>query len=70
MRIWHWAMPPMTGITASNNPAKISDLEQKGIKIEERIPLLPTIYDDNYDYLLTKAQRMNHLLNLDMLLHG
>ncbi len=54
----------------TNNPAKISDLEQKGIQIEERIPLLPTIYDDNYGYLLAKVQRMNHLLNLDMLLHG
>lgn len=54
----------------TNNPAKISDLEQKGIQIEERIPLLPTVYDENYDYLLAKVQRMNHLLNLDGLLHG
>ncbi len=54
----------------TNNPAKIADLEEKGIHIEERIPLLPTVYEDNYGYLLAKAQRMHHLLNLDGLLHG
>jgi 3,4-dihydroxy 2-butanone 4-phosphate synthase / GTP cyclohydrolase II len=54
----------------TNNPAKIKDLEEKGIKIEERIPLLPTVYPDNYFYILSKAQRMNHLINLDALLRG
>jgi 3,4-dihydroxy 2-butanone 4-phosphate synthase / GTP cyclohydrolase II len=54
----------------TNNPAKIKDLEEKGIQIEERIPLLPTVYPDNYFYILSKAQRMNHLINLDTLLRG
>lgn len=51
----------------TNNPSKITDLEQKGICIEERVPLIATVYDDNYSYLLTKAQRMHHLINLDLL---
>jgi GTP cyclohydrolase II len=45
----------------------MSDLERKGVHIEERIALEPTIYEDNYGYLLTKAVRMNHLLNLNLL---
>jgi GTP cyclohydrolase II len=54
----------------TNNPAKITDLEQRGLKVEERIPLVPTVYADNYSYLLAKAQRMHHLINLDTLFPG
>ncbi|MEW6178427.1 MAG: GTP cyclohydrolase II [Chloroflexota bacterium] len=51
----------------TNNPVKISDLEAHGIKVVERIPLIPTIYPDNAAYLLTKIKRMNHLLDADLL---
>jgi GTP cyclohydrolase II len=48
----------------TNNPTKILDLQALGIKVEERIPLIPTINQDNEQYLVTKVLRMNHLLSL------
>lgn len=54
----------------TNNPTKVTELEEKGVVIAERIPMMPTIYPDNYYYLLTKAQRMNHLINLSLLPRG
>jgi 3,4-dihydroxy 2-butanone 4-phosphate synthase/GTP cyclohydrolase II len=48
----------------TNNPTKILDLQALGIKVEERIPLVPTIYRDNEQYLVTKVLRMNHLLSI------
>jgi GTP cyclohydrolase II len=49
----------------TNNPSKINHLRQLGIRVNERVELEPVIYADNFNYLLTKVQRMNHLLNLD-----
>ncbi|HVP20487.1 MAG TPA: GTP cyclohydrolase II [Anaerolineaceae bacterium] len=49
----------------TNNPDKIVEMENRGIKIDERIALMPTVTADNAAYLLTKIQRMNHLLELD-----
>jgi GTP cyclohydrolase II len=51
----------------TNNPDKIMDLERGGIAVTERIPLVTTVYKDNAAYLLTKAQRMNHLLDIQMM---
>ena len=51
----------------TNNPTKIEHLKKLGIRISERIQMNPTIYADNASYLLTKVQRMNHLLNLNPL---
>jgi 3,4-dihydroxy 2-butanone 4-phosphate synthase/GTP cyclohydrolase II len=48
----------------TNNPTKIDEMEKRGIKVTDRIALIPTIYQDNMNYLVTKIQRMNHLLNL------
>jgi GTP cyclohydrolase II len=48
----------------TNNPAKILDLQAQGIKVEERIPVVPTFYQDNEQYLITKVLRMNHLFNI------
>jgi GTP cyclohydrolase II len=50
----------------TNNPQKITEMEIRGIKVEERIATLPTVYADNAAYLLTKIQRMNHLFNMDL----
>jgi 3,4-dihydroxy 2-butanone 4-phosphate synthase / GTP cyclohydrolase II len=50
----------------TNNPDKVHELEERGIRVEERIGLVPTVYADNYSYLLTKAQRMNHQISLDL----
>lgn len=47
----------------TNNPVKIDALSQRGIRINERVRIDPTITPDNARYLLTKVQRMNHLLD-------
>jgi 3,4-dihydroxy 2-butanone 4-phosphate synthase/GTP cyclohydrolase II len=52
----------------TNNPTKIHDLQDLGVTITGRLPLEPTVYPDNAAYLLTKADRMAHLLNRDHLL--
>ncbi|MCB1671209.1 MAG: GTP cyclohydrolase II [Pseudomonadales bacterium] len=48
----------------TNNPAKISALEAAGIDVRERVSLEVAANADNVDYLMTKAQRMNHLLHV------
>ena len=48
----------------TNNPSKIDHLVNLGIQVNERVPVEATVYADNAYYLFTKAQRMNHLLNL------
>jgi hypothetical protein len=35
--------------------------------VDERIPLVTTIHADNAGYLLTKAQRMDHIIDIDAL---
>lgn len=44
----------------TNNPDKVSDLEDYGIKVAERVPLTPRPNDHNLAYLLTKRDRMGH----------
>ena len=46
----------------TNNPHKIESLENLGIEITERLPLISRVTPENCEYLLTKARRMNHLL--------
>ncbi|MEX2468760.1 MAG: GTP cyclohydrolase II [Pseudohongiellaceae bacterium] len=48
----------------TNNPAKISSLEAEGIKVNERVELESSINPENSRYLMTKVERMNHLLSL------
>lgn len=48
----------------TNNPLKIKSLHELGITVEQQLPLHPTVNESNFRYLLTKALRMNHLLNL------
>jgi len=48
----------------TNNPVKISRLAELGIRVVERVPINPTVTEENAHYLFTKAQRMNHLLDL------
>ncbi len=54
----------------TNNPAKIDQLEQFGIIIEERLPIESTVTQDNAAYLATKIQRMRHLLTLPVYTNG
>ncbi|WP_122817323.1 bifunctional 3,4-dihydroxy-2-butanone-4-phosphate synthase/GTP cyclohydrolase II [Nocardioides pantholopis] len=46
----------------TNNPGKVSDLEDYGITVTERVPLTPHPNDHNLAYLLTKRDRMGHVL--------
>ncbi|MCB8988781.1 MAG: GTP cyclohydrolase II [Ardenticatenaceae bacterium] len=49
----------------TNNPDKIESLEQQGIPVTARVPLTTRVTPENRTYLLTKVQRMRHLLNLE-----
>ncbi|HEX8137911.1 MAG TPA: GTP cyclohydrolase II [Pyrinomonadaceae bacterium] len=51
----------------TNNPLKIDSLQASGVKVTTRVPIRSHVTAENAAYLLTKAQRMNHTLNLDSL---
>lgn len=51
----------------TNNPAKISALEAKGINVSGRVSLAIAANTDNAGYLLTKVQRMDHILSIEPL---
>ena len=46
----------------TNNPDKLTNLEENGITVAERIPLTPHPNGHNLAYLLTKRDRMGHVL--------
>ena len=48
----------------TNNPQKIVDLEQYGIEVVQRIPLIAKPNSTNLAYLKTKQTKLGHLLNL------
>ncbi len=50
----------------TNNPAKIVGLEAHGIAVVERTPMTIMPNTDNRHYLLTKRERMGHLLPLPL----
>ncbi len=47
----------------TNNPGKISGLEQYGIEITERVPILIAANEFNEKYLHTKESRMGHIFS-------
>ena len=47
----------------SNNPDKIAALEKCGVQVVERVPCQPPPMDSTADYLLTKRNKMGHLLD-------
>ena len=51
----------------SNNPDKVQQLENHGINVEERMPLLAGIGEDNKEYLKTKLERMGHEIDKNKL---
>jgi len=51
----------------SNNPDKVQQLEKHGINVEERMPILAGIGDQNRGYLKTKLERMGHEIDKDEL---
>ncbi|MBU1801718.1 MAG: GTP cyclohydrolase II, partial [Actinobacteria bacterium] len=46
----------------TNNPDKVSNLDEYGVPVVERVPLTPHPNDHNLAYLLTKRDRMGHQL--------
>ncbi|MGZ4937077.1 MAG: GTP cyclohydrolase II [Halobacteriota archaeon] len=48
----------------TNNPHKVARLGELGVSVKQRLPLHPTVNESNFSYLLTKAVRMNHSLNV------
>ncbi|MFC1803330.1 GTP cyclohydrolase II [Thermoproteota archaeon] len=49
----------------TNNPDKIRQLSQYGIKVNERVPLEIPVHKDDEDYMRTKRERFGHQLHLD-----
>jgi 3,4-dihydroxy 2-butanone 4-phosphate synthase/GTP cyclohydrolase II len=46
----------------TNNPDKVTSLEEYGVPVAERVPLTPRQNDHNIGYLMTKRDRMGHQL--------
>ena len=46
----------------SNNPDKVKQLEQNGVKVVERVPCQPRTSHRSRGYLLTKKNKLGHLL--------
>jgi GTP cyclohydrolase II len=46
----------------TNNPDKVTDLEEAGLRVEERIPLHVPVDEEVVPYLDTKRDRLGHLL--------
>ncbi|WP_243358085.1 bifunctional 3,4-dihydroxy-2-butanone-4-phosphate synthase/GTP cyclohydrolase II [Fundidesulfovibrio terrae] len=49
----------------TNNPKKIVGLEGYGLEVVERVPIEMNACETNIDYLLTKKEKMGHMLNLE-----
>jgi GTP cyclohydrolase II len=47
----------------SNNPEKVRQLEQAGIRVVERVPCQPRVSKSSRSYLQTKKRKMGHLLD-------
>lgn len=47
----------------SNNPEKVRQLEQAGIRVTQRVPCQPRISKTSRAYLQTKKSKMGHLLD-------
>ena len=54
----------------TNNPTKVDHLTALGIRIDGRIPLVPTFTAENSAYLTAKVQRMRHLLSVPATQNG
>jgi 3,4-dihydroxy 2-butanone 4-phosphate synthase/GTP cyclohydrolase II len=46
----------------SNNPDKVQQLEESGIRVVERIPCRPPTSHHSRKYLRTKKNKLGHLL--------
>lgn len=46
----------------TNNPSKVEGLEAYGIHVDERVPLLPAAAPESAGYLVTKAEKLGHII--------
>lgn len=49
----------------TNNPNKIKSLRTRGIRVNDRLPISPTVNKENAFYLNTKRQRLNHFFTME-----
>ena len=47
----------------SNNPEKVRQLEEGGVRVIERVPCQPPVLDNSRAYLRTKKAKLGHLLS-------
>jgi 3,4-dihydroxy 2-butanone 4-phosphate synthase/GTP cyclohydrolase II len=47
----------------TNNPDKVKQLQESGIKVVQRIPLEVGLTKENQAYLKTKKEKFHHILN-------
>ena len=45
----------------TNNPRKLDGMEENGIKVTDRVPLITEVHDHNRDYLETKFGKLGHI---------
>jgi 3,4-dihydroxy 2-butanone 4-phosphate synthase/GTP cyclohydrolase II len=48
----------------TNNPRKIVGLEGHGLTIVERVSIEPAPGENNFDYLVTKKEKLGHMLGI------
>lgn len=48
----------------TNNPAKYTGLSGYDLEIVDRLPLVSDVHDDNKKYLMTKKDKLGHLIDL------
>ena len=51
----------------TNNPKKIEGLKAGGIRVARRMPIQMTPTTYNADYLMTKAKRSGHIIDIDLI---
>lgn len=49
----------------TNNPAKVESLESQHLPVVQRVPMQPSVNQENAAYLSAKMRRMRHLLDLN-----
>lgn len=49
----------------TNNPAKVESLESQHLPVVQRVPMQPSVTQENAAYLRAKMRRMRHLLDLN-----
>ena len=49
----------------TNNPVKLEGLEDHGLRVVERVPIVTAPRDENRDYLEAKRTKMGHMLDAD-----